>query len=202
MPSMADTDDEPFRAEETPCIGMGAVADTFRRMPGVLRSDSPHAFAARGPRAAEITAPHPLEIPHGLESPPGRLYELDAHVLLLGVGHDANTTIHLAENLAGVRYRRPIYSTVMTDGRPVRVDYSEVDHCCRNFALLDGWLEAQGAQRRGTVGHAEARLARSRDIVRVALTRLRECETVFLHPPGACAECDEARQSLAAPASR
>jgi aminoglycoside 3-N-acetyltransferase len=85
----------------------------------------------------------------------------------------------------------------MTDGRPVRVDYSEVDHCCRNFALMDGWLEAEGAQRRGVVGHAEARLARSRDIVRVALARLRECETVFLHSPGVCAECDEARQSLA-----
>jgi aminoglycoside 3-N-acetyltransferase len=196
MPSMADTDDEPFRVEETPCLAMGVVADTFRRLPGVLRSDSPHAFAARGPRAAEITAPHPLTIPHGPESPPGRLYELDAQVLLLGIGHDANTTIHLAENLAGVRYRRPIYSTVMTDGRPVRVDYSEVDHCCRNFALLDGWLEAEGAQRRGRVGHAKARLARSRDIVRVALARLRECETVFLHPQGVCAECDEARQSL------
>jgi aminoglycoside 3-N-acetyltransferase len=202
MPSMADTDDEPFRAEETPCAGMGVVADTFWRMPGVLRSDSPHAFAARGPRAADITAPHPLEIPHGPESPPGRLYELDAQVLLLGVGHDANTTIHLAENLAGVRYRRPIYSTVVRNGRPVRVDYSEVDHCCRNFALLDDWLEAQGAQRRGMVGHAEARLARSRDIVQVALARLRECETIFLHPPGVCAECDEARRSLTAPASR
>jgi aminoglycoside 3-N-acetyltransferase len=196
MPSMADVDDEPFRPAETPCLGMGIVADTFRRLPGVQRSDSPHAFAARGPRASEITAPHPLEIPHGIDSPVGRLYELDAQVLLLGVGHDGNTTVHLAENLAGVRYRRPCYSTVIRDGRLVRIDYSEVDHCCENFVFLDEWLEARGEQRRGMVGHAQARLARSRDIVRVALARLAKCETVFLHLAGVCRECDEAWESL------
>lgn len=196
MPSMADTDDEPFRPAETACRAMGIAADTFWRLPGVLRSDSPHAFAARGPRAAGITAPHPLQIPHGIESPVGRLQELDAQVLLLGVGHDANTTVHLAENLAGVRYRRPVHSTVIEDGQLTRVDYSEVDHCCENFSLLDTWLETEGAQRRGIVGRALARLAASRDIVRVAVSRLAECETVFLHAPGLCRECDEARESL------
>src|SRR5689334_336317 len=48
MPSFSDTDDEPFRADATPCHGMGVVADTFWRLSGVSRSDSPHAFAARG----------------------------------------------------------------------------------------------------------------------------------------------------------
>jgi aminoglycoside N3'-acetyltransferase len=199
MPSMSDEDDEPFRPAETPCVGMGIVADTFRRLPGVLRSDSPHAFAARGPRAAAITAPHPPDVPHGLDSPVspvGRAHDLDAQVLLLGVGHDANTTIHLAENLAGVRYGLPKYLTILKDGRPSRLDYFEIDHCCEGFAQIDAWLDAEGVQRRGVVGHGEARLARSRDIVRVALARLRGAETVFLHSPGACRECDEARAGI------
>lgn len=196
MPSMSDDDDHPFDPKATPCLGMGVVANTFWRMPGVLRSDSPHAFAAIGPRAAEITQPHPVDVPHGLDSPVGRVYELDGQVLLLGVGHDADTTVHLAENMAGVRYRLPCYSTVLRDGQPARLDYGEVDHCCENFNLLDRWLEAGGRQRRGVVGHAEARLARSRDVVEAALARLRENETVFLHPPGLCGECDEARASL------
>ena len=55
------------------CIGVGVVADTFWRLPGVRRSDSPHAFAAAGPRAAEITAPHPIDVPHGPDSPVGRV---------------------------------------------------------------------------------------------------------------------------------
>lgn len=198
MPSMTDDDEHPFDQKETPCAGMGVVADTFWRMQGVMRSDSPHAFAAIGPQAAEITAGHPLDVPHGLDSPVGRVHELDGQVLLLGVGHDADTTIHLAETMAGVRYLRPKHLTIIRDGQPARYDYSEIDHCCENFALLDAWLEAQGRQRRGIVGHAQARLARSRDVVEAALARLRENETVFLHPAGLCGECDDARAGLAA----
>lgn len=198
MPSMSDDDDHPFDPRATPCLGMGVVADRFWRLRGVVRSDSPHAFAAIGPKAAEITADHPLDVPHGLNSPVGRVYELDGQVLLLGVGHDADTTVHLAEALAGVRYRRPKSLTILRAGQPTRYDYSEIDHCCENFTLVDGWLEAEHRQRRGTVGHAEARLARSRDIVETATLRLREDETVFLHPPGIDLECDEARASLTA----
>jgi aminoglycoside 3-N-acetyltransferase len=167
--------------------------DTFWRRPGVQRSDSPHAFAAEGPLAAEITRPHPLDVPHGPDSPIGRVHERDGRVLLLGVGHDANTTIHLAESLAGVRYRRHKYLTVLRDGQPTRYEYDEIDHCCENFALLDDWLEVAGRQVRGTVGRSEARLMRSRHVVEAALAKLRANEMVFLHPTGVCDQCDEAR---------
>jgi Aminoglycoside 3-N-acetyltransferase len=110
---------------------------------------------------------------------------------------EADTTIHFAEAMAGVRYRRPKYVMVLRDGKPTRYDYSEIDHCCQKFNLMDQWLEAEGRQRRGIVGHAETRLTRSRDVVEVALTRLREKESVFLHPAGVDIECDEARASLA-----
>src|SRR5262245_12144377 len=49
MPSMADDDDTPFDRRTMPCRAVGVLADHFWRMPGVLRSDSPHAFAAIGP---------------------------------------------------------------------------------------------------------------------------------------------------------
>ena len=196
MPSMSEDDDHPFDPRSTPCAGMGIVADTFWRMPGVSRSDSPHAFAALGPHAAEITAPHPIDVPHGLDSPVGRAYELDAEVLLLGVGHDANTTVHLAENVAGVRYKLPKYATVIRNGQLVRHHYREVDHCCANFALLDSWLEARGHQQRGFIAGAPARLASARDVVAAALDHLRENELIFLHPRGVCTECDEARASM------
>ena len=196
MPSMADDDDVPFDRRHTPCRGVGVIADCFWRLPGVLRSDSPHAFAATGPHAARITLPHPVDVPHGLNSPPGRVYELDGQVLLLGIGHDANTTIHVAENIAGVRYRQRKHATVLEEGRPRRYEYGETDHCCQRFDLLDDWLEQK--QLRGIVGRAEARLARSRDIVAAALGSLRAEETVFLHPAGGpCPECNEARASFA-----
>jgi aminoglycoside 3-N-acetyltransferase len=197
MPSMTDDDDHPFDPATTPCRGMGIVADTFWRLPRVKRSDSPHAFAAWGPMAARITAPHPVNIPHGLDSPVGRVYDLDGRVLLLGVGHTEDTTIHLAEFLAGVRYRRKKSLILLANGRPERFDYAEIDHCCQNFSLVDRWLGARKLQTRGRVGRADARTARSRDIVEVVLGRLRENETVFLHPRGVDGQCDEARDSLA-----
>lgn len=196
MPAMADDDTHPFDPATSPCRTMGVVADTFWRLPGVLRTDSPHGFAATGPRAEEITRDQPVEVPHGPDSPVGRVHDLDGQVLLLGVGHDANTTLHLAENLAGVRYRRRAMATVLVGGRVTRCRYDEVDHCCENFSLVDGWLDAAGLQRRRAVGFGEARLARSRDLVRVAAAHLKDDETVFLHPPGRCGECDEARASL------
>ena len=198
MPSMTDEDDHPFDRRRTPCFGMGIVADTFWRVPNVLRSDSPHAFAAVGPQAAWITSDHPLDVPHGLNSPVGRVYELDGQVLLLGIGHDANTTIHLAEALAGVRYRRQKSLTIIEDGRPTRYHYCEIDHCCENFNLVDRWLDDGRRQRHGPVGYGEARLVASRDVVTTVLARLRANETVFLHEPGVDFQRDVARASIGA----
>jgi aminoglycoside 3-N-acetyltransferase len=196
MPSMTSDDDHPFDPKTTACVDMGMVADTFWRLARVLRSDNPAAFAALGPQAARIIAPHPVDPPHGLESPVGRVYELDGQVLLLGVGHDSDTTIHLAEFLANVRYRRKKHLTILKEGKPVRCDYREIDHCCQKFNLVDRWLDESGLQRKGHIGHAEARLASSRDIVAVVTKHLRTNETSFLHPKGVDPECDEARDSL------
>ena len=196
MPSMTDDDDHPFDPRRTSCLGMGVLADTFWRMPGVLRSDSPHAFAAIGPEAARLTASHPLDVPHGLNSPVGRVYELDGQILMLGIGHDANTTIHLAEALAGVRYRRPKSVMINQAGHTTRYSYSEIDHCCANFNLVDQWLDVEGRQRRGRVGHGDARLASSRNVVATVTLHLRANETVFLHEPGIDIHCDEARASF------
>lgn len=196
MPSMTDSDAAPFDPGSTPCRGLGIVADTFWRLPGVLRSDSPHAFAAAGPQAAAITTPHPADLPHGPDSPVGRACDLDGQVLLLGVGHTADTTIHLAEYLAGVRYRRKKSTPLIRDGQLTHIEYGEIDHCCQNFNLVDDWLNERGLQRRGKVGNAEARLIRARDIVNVVVEHLRENETAFLHPTGVDDECDEARASI------
>lgn len=196
MPSMPDDDSQPFDPRTTPCLGMGVVAHTFWQLPGVLRCDSPHSFAAAGPQAAYITAPQPIDVPHGLDSPVGRVYELQGQVLLLGVGHEDNTTVHLGELLGGARYRRKKSLPALVNGELVQVEYGEIDHCCQNFSLVDGWLEAQELQRRGQVGHAEARLASSQAIVQVVVQQLQQSETVFLHPFGVDEQCDEARASL------
>jgi aminoglycoside N3'-acetyltransferase len=201
MPSFSGSDDEPFDPATSPASpDLGVVADTFWRLPGVLRSNHCHAFAAIGPYAPMIIAdPLPLP-PHIPESPAGRVHALGGQVLLLGVGHDADTMLHLAELIAGVPYGMKKHCTVMQDGRPVRIDYEENDHCCERFSLADTWLRERGLQSEGRIGPAYVRLARARDIVEVAVEHLKRDPEAFLHPPSAgCAECDEARRSLLLP---
>jgi aminoglycoside 3-N-acetyltransferase len=201
MPSMSDNDDAPFDpATGAAAPDLGIVPALFWRIAGVARSDHPFAFAAIGPQAAAITAdPLPLP-PHIAASPAGRVYDLDGQVLLLGCGHDANTTLHLAEIVGGAPYRVPRHCTVNKDGRPLRIDYGENDHCCERFALADDWLRSRGLQSEGRVGHAHARLMRSQDIVRVAVENLTRDPLVFLHPASAgCDQCDAARASLTRP---
>lgn len=200
MPSWTDRDDVPFDpAEDRANTDLGVVPDIFWRLPGVLRSQHPFAFAARGPLAEQILAdPLPMP-PHIPESPVGRVHDRDGQVLLLGVGHDANTTIHLAELIAGVPYGVEHHITVATDGGPAPLDYLENDHCCKQFALVGDWLDERGLQQRGMVGHAPALLMRARDVVDVATAALARDLLVFLHPAeDACTECDEARASIPA----
>lgn len=198
MPSMSDDDDHPFEVAATPCRGMGIVADTFWREPGVLRSDHCASFSAVGPLARAITRPHPLAPPHGIDSPVGRVAALGGFVLLLGVGHSENTTLHLAESLAQVPYASAKYCTVVREGRPVRVDYEEQDHCCQNFQRVDPVLRARGLQVEGLVGRASARLVRASDVLCAALELLSADPCVFLHRHGeGCDECDLAWSSIA-----
>ncbi len=199
-PAWSGDDENPFDPATTPTPeDLGVVPATFWRMPGVVRSSHPFAFAAAGPLAERITAGDLPLPPHIPSSPVGRVHELDGQVLLLGVSHDADTTIHLAEVMADVPYRIPKSITVVRDGRPVQVEYGENDHCCDRFKLADEWLREAGLQAEGRVGHAHARLFRSHDVVDVVLPQLRREPLVFLHPPEAgCGECDEARASIVA----
>jgi aminoglycoside 3-N-acetyltransferase len=198
MPSWCGNDDEPFDPKSTAAAAdLGVVANTFWRLPGVVRSDHAFACAAAGPHAEAITSdPLPLP-PHIPESPVGRVHDLDGRVLLLGVGHDADTTIHLAEILGGAPYRAPKHITIIENGRPVRIDYGENDHCCQRFALMDDWLREKKLQAEGNVGNAVARLIRAKDIVAVGRKHLALDPMVFLHPAEAgCEECDAARKSV------
>jgi aminoglycoside 3-N-acetyltransferase len=151
---------------------MGAVAENLLLRRTTLRSTHPvYSHMANGRWAEEIVAKHPLDDGFGDDSPLGRLYDLDARVLLLGVGHGSNTSLHLAERRASWRgkVRSEQRSTVLVDGVPRVVTWMEHRSDDDDFESLGEVLDASGAVTVGRLGQAVARAARMRDIVDAAV---------------------------------
>lgn len=154
----------------TPTYGLGVIPELARTWPGALRSDHPHAScAAIGPAAAEITAGHALESAFGERSPLARIEALDGDVLLLGAGHGSNSSLHLAEHRVPDPPRETSAAAVMTPEGRRWVEWEDVVADEGDFGELGAAFDATGAVRIGTVGKADARLMRQRDLVAYGL---------------------------------
>lgn len=103
---------------EVPCFDilttpttMGIIPEVFRNWPGTVRSEHPQvSVCANGRLAESIISPHNIEWGEGKGSPFERLYNIDAKILILGVGFNRITLLHYAESLVpqGRRKQRKI----------------------------------------------------------------------------------------------
>ncbi|MGW2517173.1 aminoglycoside N(3)-acetyltransferase [Streptomyces sp. NPDC001617] len=151
-----------FDPARTPSFGVGVLPEEVRTRPGALRSGHPQSsFAALGPAAARITAGHALDCHLGEDSPLARLEELEARILLLGVGYSVCTAFHLAEYRVPGQGTRD-YGCAVADGSGGRRwhRYRDVDFDASVFAELGESYEslAERPVARGRVGRADCRL--------------------------------------------
>jgi Aminoglycoside N3''-acetyltransferase len=147
-----------FDSTRTPSQRMGAFAEHIRCQPGSVRSGHPQtSFTALGPRAGALMAIHDLDCHLGERSPLAALYTANANVLLLGVGYEVCTALHLAEyRLPWPAPVRPYRCYVRAGERRERLDFMAADLVDYDFPELGADLDRQSFVTSGRVGNALA----------------------------------------------
>lgn len=163
----------PYEPDLTPTYMMGLIPECFRKQKGVLRSSHPQvSFAAWGMHAAYVTGGHSLEYSLGEQSPLARIYELGGFVLLLGVGHGNNTSLHLAEYRSryGAGAQTTAGAPVTIDGERQWVRFRDIELDSSDFETLGNDYSRSGlTEVRGTVAKAQASLIPQRELVDYAV---------------------------------
>ena len=188
----------PWQIDQTPAL-TGIIPETFRKVPGVLRSNHPtHSVAGIGPAAVAILADHEKVDPFSPNSPIFRLWQSNAWVLLMGVDHTANSTIHVAEELLQLPYIRRTRTTKVLTGQGEKTITLRRPPCSNGFNVVDVPLRHRNQIREGKLGNARLLLMRSRDLVAETLDLLHENPAALLCPSG-CDFCEESRAMLLNP---
>lgn len=164
-----------YRPAVTACQ-TGAIPECLRLHPGAVRSRHPLvSFAAWGADADAVVADHSLANGLGESSPLAAVYERDGRVLLLGVGHEANTSMHLAEYRADVSPGTVTrVAPVLRDGERVRAEFEDIDRTDDDFERLGAAFERERGSASATAGEADALLHDQRTVVDFAVDWLAE----------------------------
>jgi len=167
----------PYNPETTPTRKMGRISETFRKYPNVYRSAHPQAsFGAWGKRAEYVVESHPVDDVFGEKSPLAKLHELNAKILLIGIGLERNTSLHLAEaraNLPDI----PIETkgaAVLEDGKRVWKTWEEPEYDDDDFHKIAADFEEQEGLSPIYIGQAESHIFQIRDLIDYAVGWLRK----------------------------
>jgi aminoglycoside 3-N-acetyltransferase len=132
-------------------------------------------------------AEHALDDPFGEDSPLARLYELGAQVLLLGVGFDSNTSLHLSERRAfgDTMPKVETGSPILVKGHREWVRYDESDVDSSDFERLGkAFLKESTSISTAKVGTGSALLMPQRELIDFGVSWLRQNRDAFGRPLG------------------
>lgn len=161
----------------TPTNTMGTVAEMFRQWSGTLRSDHPaRSVAAWGRYAQYLTENHDLSDIFGDSSPIGRLYELDGYVLLIGVGYDKNTSLHLADVRADYPGKHTVIesSAIQINGQRIWKSYETLAVDGEDFSAIGEAFEQTGQVCHALLGNGILSMMRQRALVDFAVKWIEE----------------------------
>jgi aminoglycoside 3-N-acetyltransferase len=180
----------------------GVLGERLRLRDGAVRSAHPtHSVAALGAGAPELCAGHEELAATEVGSPLEQLAREDGWVLLLGVGHVVDTTVHVGEFVAGASYLDlplrsdwPRIHEVVLPGGVRTFEYDRFAGCSRAFGVVERGLRERGLVRDGSVGYAETQLVRGRAVVEETVALLAGAEHALLcNDPSPAHRCLRAR---------
>lgn len=167
-----------FDPDFTPTRGMGRIPEAFRKQAGVRRSNHPHvSFTAKGKHAEFITGNHGLHFGLGEDSPLARVYEQEGWILFLGVGHENNTSLHLAEYRADYPGKKEIQqgAPIIQNGVRRWVKLNELEENSEEFNEIGkAYQKSGGKVLAGQVGNARGELIPQRELVDFAVGWMNE----------------------------
>lgn len=153
---------------------MGAIATALAAEPEATRSPAPIcSFSGVGPRARELLAQGSADRPLAVLEVAAKQ---GAWILLLGVGHESNTTIHVAENLEH-RGGFTRFARVADDPRGWTA-VRDVGGSSSGFPTIEPHL--RGIQRETRIGDARCLAMPAADTIRVARALIRKDPTAML----------------------
>ena len=168
---------------------IGATAEMFRKQPYAKRSNHP-ILSFAGANIEEALNAQSLQEPL---APIRLLFEQDALVLLLGVDHTVNTSIHYAERLAG--RKQFIRWALTSDG--VR-ECPNFPGCSDGFELAAAHLE--NITRQTQIGDAQVRVMALQPMVEHLTSLIKEDPLALLCQRDDCERCSTVRHSVSDPA--
>jgi aminoglycoside 3-N-acetyltransferase len=158
----------------------GVLSEIFRTHYSTARSIHPtHSVAGRGPDAEVLLSRHHLDIkPVSANSPYGLLRDYDTYILLIGVGLESCTAIHLPEETVNPDlYLMPpesieIYGCRDRHGRVHEVRTLRHRRLERDFPRFGPPLEARKLLRRGAFNSCPYMLVSMRHLLREVFAAL------------------------------
>ena len=167
-----------YRPEVTPTRGLGVTPEIFRKFPDVIRSDHPClSFSAWGKEAESVTVDHKLDYALGENSPLAKIYKRGGKILLIGVGHESNTSLHLSEYRAEHELKIKIFgSPILKEGENVWTQYQDIEFNEDLFPVIGKEYESEYNYSTASVGMTEAKLFNQRKMVDFAVNWLEERE--------------------------
>jgi aminoglycoside 3-N-acetyltransferase len=176
---------EPFQPDLPADKQMGAVAEALRKHPRARRTSHPiQSFG--GVYADKFLAAQTLEEPMG---PIGALAEADGWVLLLGVDHTVNTSIHYAERLAG---RKQFIRWALMPDRIVECPHFPGDSSGFEAIAPDLVNDA----RRVKIGEAVVQAIPLRPLIETVQARIQADPLALLCERPECPRCNAVREAV------